>query len=100
MANKDIQVKPVDNLFGNSTDPIFKELGRKQEIVLNQVLEKMRNGVHSTFIVSEVATGKSILILGLVSALSKKTLIVVPSEAIGQGIYDKLSPYVACQFWN
>lgn len=100
IPTKDITVKSVDNLFGNSTDPIFKELGKKQEIVLNNVLEKMRNGVHSTFIISQVATWKSILILWLVSALSKKTLIVVPSDAIGQGIYDKLSPYVACEFWD
>jgi superfamily II DNA or RNA helicase len=39
--------------------------------------------VSSILVVSETATGKSIQMLGLVAKFKCKTLIVVPSEAIG-----------------
>jgi hypothetical protein len=32
--------------------------------------------------------------------MKRKTLIIVPSEAIGQGMYDKISPYAETKFTN
>lgn len=60
----------------------------------------MTNWVNSALVISPVWSGKSIQMLGLVSLLRTKTLITVPSEAIGQGIYDKFKDYCDIEFLN
>lgn len=60
----------------------------------------MKASTKTNLILSQVGTGKSLLALGIIATMKRKTLIIVPSEAIGQGMYDKISPYAETKFTN
>lgn len=80
-----------------SVKPIM-ELWEWQKKTVDYCVRSFWQWVSSILIVSETATGKSIQMLGLVAAFKCPTLIVVPSEAIGLGIQEKLQPYCDAQY--
>ena len=77
--------------------PIMK-LWEWQQKTVDYCVRSFWQWTSSILIVSETATGKSIQMLGLVAAFKCPTLIVVPSEAIGLGIQEKLQPYCDAQY--
>lgn len=80
-------------------DPIMK-LWEWQQKTIDYCSRSFSQWVSSILVVSETATGKSIQMLGLVAKFKCKTLIVVPSEAIGVWLEDKLSPYCDAKYLN
>lgn len=77
--------------------PIMK-LWEWQQKTVDYCYNSFNQWVSSILIVSETATWKSIQMLWLIEKFKCKTLIVVPSDAIGQGIYEKLSPYCDAKY--
>jgi len=80
-----------------SIKPIMK-LWEWQQKTVDYCVRSFWQWVSSILIVSETATWKSIQMLWLVDAFKCPTLIVVPSEAIGLGIQEKLQPYCDAQY--
>lgn len=85
-ATYPIDVKPI------------MELWEGQQKSVDFCYNEFCKWVSSILIVSETATGKSIQMLGIIKKFGCRTLIVVPSEAIGLGIQEKLQPYCDARY--
>lgn len=78
-------------------EPIM-QLWEWQQEAIDYCSRSFGQWVSSILIVSGTWTGKSIMMLWLVDKFKCKTLITVPSDAIGQGLQDKLEKYCDAKY--
>lgn len=89
----------LETTYPIDVKPIM-ELWEGQQKSVDFCYNEFCKWVSSILIVSETATGKSIQMLGIIKKFGCRTLIVVPSEAIGLGIQEKLQPYCDARYLN
>lgn len=85
---KSIEVKPI------------MQLREWQQKTIEYCKELFLNWIPTVLVDSQVWTWKTIQMLWLINATKYNTLIIVPSEAIGLGIQEKLSQYCDAQYLN
>lgn len=76
------------------------ELREWQKKTIDYCYNSFAQWISSILVVSETATWKSFQMLWLIDRFRCKTLITVPSDAIGQWIQDKLQKYCDARYLN
>lgn len=80
-------------------DPIMK-LWEWQQKTIDYCYNSFSQGVSSILIDSTVWTWKTIMMLWIIEKFKCRTLITVPSDAIGIGIQEKLQQYCDAKYLN